>query len=132
MSEPKANTNHTTSNRDERKEPKARYISPAVDIYEDEKASFLVVDLPGVDQESVSVIVENGVLTLDAYATARRAGKPVYREFADHRYLRRFTLSDEVDMDGITVDMREGVLTLRLPTSEKAKPRRIEIKSASA
>jgi HSP20 family protein len=89
-------------------------------------------DLPGVDPASIDLDVERNVLTVKA---RRQSALPEGAEVvADERTLGDFTrqvfLGDTLDTDGITAAYDSGVLTVHIPVSEKAKPRRIEIRGA--
>lgn len=104
---------------------------PRVDIYETNDSIFLVADMPGVDEESVDITLEKNVLTIDGYveAEAPEEYRLAYAEYRVGDYQRRFTLSDQIDRDGIEATMKDGVLHLHLP---KAEPRtkKIAVKSA--
>lgn len=104
---------------------------PEVDIHEDAESYLLTANLPGADQESVSIAVENGVLTIEGTA---RADTPesyelVGQEYGVGRYRRDFTFSDAVKAEGITARMRNGVLSVTLPKREAVKTRAIRIET---
>ena len=101
-------------------------VSPQVDIYETEGELVLVADVPGVSKDGVDIKLEDGVLEV----TAHRPGsddKPVYEEYRPASYYRAFNLSDSIDAEGIKAGLDSGVLTVTLPKTPKAKPRKIEI-----
>ena len=81
-----------------------------------------------IDQPDLNVGVEGGVLTIQADARHVATAEPVYREYELAGFFRQFELSEEVNQEGIVAEFKHGVLTLRLPKVEKAKPRRIEMK----
>ncbi len=90
----------------------------------------VTVDLPGVNLSDVDVTVDRQVLTITAtkHAPSQAEGTRVLAtERSRGRMTRRFTLGDTVDAGGITADLDQGVLTVRLPVAETARPRRIEI-----
>jgi len=104
---------------------------PNVDIREDSECIRLEADMPGVEQESVDVSVDNGVLTIEGRA---RLDSPqgcqwVGQEYGVGRYRRDFTLSDAVDVDGVKARVRQGVLEVTLPKREKVKTRKIKIEA---
>lgn len=106
-----------------------RYLVPPVDIYEDDEGLNVLADLPGVQKDAIDIRVENGVLSIEGrQPTQSIAEDSPYSEFRLMNFYRQFALSDEVDQDRISADLRHGVLTLRLPKAEKAKPRKIEVK----
>ena len=67
------------------------------------------------------------VWTIQAQADHMPAAEPTYREYELVNFFRQFELSDEVDEEKISADLKHGVLTLKLPKAEKAKPRKIEV-----
>lgn len=113
----------------ERTHTKPTYM-PATDIYEKNTALVLVVDMPGVDEKSINISLEKGILTI--------AGSVPQEEYKDYRllnaeyeigdYQRSFAISEEIDTDKIDAAMKNGVLTVTLPKAEKAKARKIAIK----
>jgi len=106
-------------------------LTPDVDIYESDDSLVMLVDMPGVGRDSVSVDLEKGVLSVEGRFQNRdydEGYKPIFREFEPCSYQRRFTLSDEIDVEGIEAVVTAGVLRLTLPKSKAALPRKIEIK----
>ncbi|WP_234816471.1 Hsp20/alpha crystallin family protein [Mycolicibacterium agri] len=89
----------------------------------------LTADLPGVDPGSVDVSVDNGMLTISAHRTAR--GDEGVQWMVNERffgsYRRQLTLGEGIDSDRISATYENGVLTVTIPLSEKAKPRKIEV-----
>ena len=108
-----------------------RFVSPPVDIYEDDQGLVVVADLPGADPGALDVRVERGVLTIQARAASSQAsqGEPVYREFELTGFYRQFQLPEEVDSTKIQAELKQGVLTLRLPRMAPAEPRRIQVRT---
>ncbi len=106
-----------------------RLYAPAVDISEDSDHIRLVADMPGVDQSTVSVTVESGVLSIEGQACveAPEGYACVGREFCAGRYRREFTLSDAVDTERISARVRHGVLEVQLPKREQVKARKVKI-----
>ena len=108
-----------------------RYVTPPVDIYEDRDGLVVQADLPGVAKENLDVRVENGLLTIQTRpGNVPLGGGSVYREYELVNFFRQFELSDKVDQQKISADLRHGVLTLKLPRAEQAKPKRIDVKVA--
>jgi HSP20 family protein len=108
----------------------ASYFAPPVDIYETSDGLVVTADLPGVAKDAVDVRVENGLLTLHARSSHKAPGEPIYREFDLVNFFRQFELSDKVDQGKIAAELKHGVLTLRLPKAEEARPRKVEVKIA--
>src|SRR5437762_13487564 len=88
-----------------------RYVAPPVDIYETRDGLVVLADLPGVSQEALDVRVDNNVLTIRGHARHAVAGDSVYREHELVNFFRQFELSDKVDQNRITADLKRGVLT---------------------
>ena len=103
-----------------------QYISPSVDIFETDEGLTLVADMPGLDDDSLDVTIEQGVLTLQGNAPAG-SGDYHTREFAMAGYWRQFLLSDIFDAEKAEATIRQGVMTLKIPKAERAKPKRIEV-----
>ena len=107
-------------------------LIPPVDVTEDESGITLVADLPGASRETLALDVDGDTLTIEAPLSL---GTPeglqaVYAEVRAGRYRRSFTLSRELDSTNIAANLRDGVLTLRIPKSEQARPRRIQVTAA--
>ncbi len=104
---------------------------PKVDIYETREAMVLIADMPGVDEQSVDITLEKNILTItgNVEAVAYDGKTLAYAEYDTGDYQRAFTISDEVDRERITAMVKNGVLRLTLPKAEKAKVKKIDIKS---
>ena len=89
-------------------------------------------DLPGIDPESIDVTVDRGVLTVSAKREEEygEGEKPFIRERLMGSFARRVRLSDTVDADKIEAGYTDGVLTVRVPLTEKALPRKVEVVTA--
>lgn len=112
--------------------PELPALFPPVNICEDDVGITLSADLPGVTRDALSIRVDGDTLTLEAPIQLALESnlEPVYAELRAGRYHRSFTLSRELDTGHIDATLRDGVLTLRLPKLEQARPRRIEVKAA--
>jgi len=113
----------------EEKTVPGRYYVPYADIYETEQALSVVMEIPGVEKKDLDVALENEVLRVDARIDfAKYEGmEPVYTEYNVGHYSRSFTLSNKIDQERISAQLDDGVLTLTLPKSKEAQPRRIAI-----
>ncbi|MDR3633035.1 MAG: Hsp20/alpha crystallin family protein [Isosphaeraceae bacterium] len=111
-------------------EPRA-YLTPPIDIHEGPDGLILEADLPGASENQVRIQLEDNVLTLHATITspAPEGARPLHEEYHVGDFYRSFILSDEVERSRITAELRNGVLRLLLPKADRAKTRRIEIKS---
>jgi HSP20 family molecular chaperone IbpA len=103
---------------------------PAVDIIENETELLLTADLPGVNEKSIEVTLENNILTLQGNVEENYypGYNLLHQEYDIGDFQRSFTLSDSVDKDKIEAAYKDGVLQLRLPKAETVKPRKIGIK----
>jgi HSP20 family protein len=106
------------------------YITPPVDIYETPDSLVVLADLPGIETTHLDVRVDNNVLTLQGQAHHSMQGDLVYREYALVSFFRQFELSERIEQEKITADLKHGVLTLTLPKAAKAKPRAIAVNVA--
>jgi HSP20 family protein len=106
-----------------------RYFVPAADIFETEEALTVVLEMPGVATNNVDVQIENNVLRVEGKIdhSAYTGIDPVYTEYNVGHYARVFALSDKIDQEAITARVEDGVLTLTLPKSKDALPRRITV-----
>jgi len=102
---------------------------PAVDIYESEKDTVLVADMPGVDDKSVNIELEGGVLTVTGEVSDEKCEGHdlVYAEYRVGDYQRSFRLADTVDRDKIGASVKNGVLRIVLPKAEQALPKKIQV-----
>jgi len=107
-----------------------RYVTPAVDIYETVDGLVVKADLPGVAKDGLDLRVENNLLTIRGRAVHCAQGEMLYGEYQLADFFRQFELSDKVDQQKISAELKHGVLTLNLPKAEEAKPRKIEIRVA--
>lgn len=107
----------------------ARVFLPQTDIFETDQALTVVLEMPGVEKDKVDVKVENDVLKIEGWIDfSRYEGlQPLYTEYNIGNYARSFQLSSKIDQDRISAGLRDGVMTLVLPKSEKAKPRKIAV-----
>jgi HSP20 family protein len=110
---------------------------PAVmpmDAYRDGEQFVVQFDLPGVDPSSIDLNVEHNVLTVKA-ERASTQGEDVELQVAERPrgvFSRQLVLGETLDTDRIEASYDVGVLTLRIPIAEKAKPRKIEVTGGGA
>lgn len=120
----------TTQNEAERTRPRKVFV-PRTDIYESKDQLLLLADMPGVDQESVDITLERNILTISGYVEPPefKGHNLSYAEYGVGDYRRVFTLSNEIDRDGIQASVKHGVLKLVLPKSKQAQPKKIKVQS---
>ena len=107
-------------------------FTPHVDIFETDREITLLADMPGVKAKDLSIDLNESVLTLsgDVETPERNNEVDILREYRTGKYYRQFTLSEVIDQAKIEAELKEGVLRLKLPKVEAAKPRKIAVKSA--
>jgi HSP20 family protein len=108
----------------------ARVFVPAADIYEAEQDLTVILEMPGVEKKNVEINVENGVLSVEGRIDlAKYQGlQPLHTEYNIGHYSRSFRLFSKIDQNKIAAEMKDGVLSLKLPKVEQAKPRTIQVK----
>jgi HSP20 family molecular chaperone IbpA len=106
-----------------------RYIKPAVDIIETEDGLTMIADIPGASKNTMDISVDKGILTLNAPVSHSMPGRPLYTEFEFAHYFRQFSVPETLDHQKAKADFSNGVLTMKVPVAEAAKPRKIEIKA---
>lgn len=107
-------------------------LVPAVDIWEDAEGIRLEADMPGVSKENLAIHVDGETLTIEGGVALGESAKmnDVYAEVRVARYRRSFVLGRDLDRERIQAELTHGVLVLRIPKLEAAKPRRIEVRAA--
>ena len=106
-------------------------LTPPVDIFEDTNAISVLADMPGVGPRHLKIDLHDGVLTITGHAVAREGSSevPIVHEYPAGTFQRSFTLSEAIDQEQIRATLKHGVLRLRLPKVERAKPRQITIQT---
>jgi len=104
---------------------------PAVDIFETPEEYVLAAEMPGCDPKGIDVQFENGQLSITGRALPRRfpGSGWLAREFEVGDYYRTFNVTESIDTEKILAEYEHGILTLRLPKVETAKPRKIEVRA---
>jgi HSP20 family molecular chaperone IbpA len=115
--------------RKEEKTVPGRYYVPNADIYETEEAMTVILEMPGVERDNVTIALEDDVLRVEGQIdfTKYDEMQPVYAEYNIGHYARGFTLSGKIDREAISAQLEGGVLTLTLPKAKESMPRRIKI-----
>lgn len=105
-------------------------LRPAVDIYEDAEGITLLADMPGVSKDRLNVQVDQDTLLVEGEAQiAMPEGmEALYADVRATRYRRGFTLSRELATDKVDANLKDGVLTIRIPKHEAVRPRKIEVR----
>lgn len=112
----------------------SRPAAMPIDAYRKEHEFLVQFDLPGVDPDSIDLTVERNVLTVHA-SRSRPENDDIEMLIAERpqgTFSRQLFLGETLDADNIEADYASGVLTLRIPVAERAKPRRVEINSSDS
>jgi HSP20 family protein len=106
-------------------------LTPPVDIFEDLNAITVLADMPGVRSGDLTIDLHEGVLTITGHGQISENPHevPVLHEYPAGTFQRSFTLSEAIDQGKIEAVLKNGVLRLRLPKVERAKPRQIAIQT---
>jgi HSP20 family molecular chaperone IbpA len=106
---------------------------PTVDILETEKAVILMADVPGVDEAGADITLDKNVLTITG-----KVSPPQFEgyglahcEYGVGDFERSFTISNEIDREGIEASVRDGVLSVTLPKSKQAVAKKISVKAGA-
>jgi HSP20 family protein len=104
-----------------------------LDAYRSGNEYVIVFDLPGVVPDAIELNIERNVLTVRAERRPNPVGQDVEMQVAERPlgvFSRQLFLGDTLDTEKVSASYDAGVLTLRIPVAEQAKPRRIEISNA--
>lgn len=107
------------------------YRVPPVDVFEDESSITLTADMPGVSGERLNLQVDKNTLLIEGEVALDLPQdiEALYAEVRTTGYRRSFALSSELDTDKIQANLKDGVLTLKLPKKEKYQPRKIQVQT---
>lgn len=105
-------------------------LRPPVNIFEDAEGITLEADMPGVSKERLRLQVDKDALLVegDIQFSMPEGLEALYADVRATRYSRSFTLSSELDIDGIDASLKDGVLRLRIPKRAEVRPRKIEVR----
>lgn len=106
-----------------------RTFLPVTDIFETPEALTVVLEMPGVDRNSIEASVEDDIVTIEGRIDHSKyeGMQPVYTEYNVGHYARSFEISNKIDQTKISAQMKDGVVTIVLPKAEQIKPRKIQI-----
>lgn len=110
----------------------AERVPPAIDVHETEDEYLVSAELPGLKKEDIKVSIQNGVLTINAEskfeAKKEKKGRIIRQERQYGNIVRSLSLGSVVKEESIKADYKNGVLSLRIPKKEEAKPKVIDVK----
>jgi HSP20 family protein len=106
-------------------------LRPPVDIFESSEDITLIADMPGVSKERLELRAERNSLLIEGSAQLNmpEGMEALYAEVRATRYRRSFALSNELDANQINANLKDGVLTVRIPKRAEVQPRRIEVQT---
>jgi HSP20 family protein len=106
-----------------------RVFVPVTDIFETPEALTVVLEMPGVDRNSIEAGVVDDIVTIEGRIDFSKyeGMQPVYTEYNVGHYARSFEISNKIDQSKISAQMSDGVVTIVLPKAEQAKLRKIQV-----
>jgi HSP20 family molecular chaperone IbpA len=106
-------------------------LRPPVDVFEDRDGITLWADMPGVSRERLNLHVDGNALLLEGDVEFPIGGnmQALYADVRSNRYECSFVLSKELDTGRIEANLKDGVLTVRIPKRAEHRPRRIEVRT---
>lgn len=110
------------------RQPNASGVMP-MDAFRRGSDVWVHIDLPGVKADSLDITVERNVLTVAAERNWQRqeGDQPYFGERYRGSFRRQIQLGDGLDLEALEADLHDGVLTVRIPVAEQAKPRKVEV-----
>jgi HSP20 family molecular chaperone IbpA len=106
-------------------------LRPAVDIFETDEGITLQADMPGVSKDRLNVRVEGTNLLVEGEIAIphQEQMQALYADVRSATYRRSFLLSSELESGKIEANLKDGVLTVRIPKRAEHRPRRIEVRA---
>ena len=106
---------------------------PAANIWEEDEAIYLEMELPGVDADRIDMSLHGNELTIkveEVQTKEEQKEEPKFlrRERTEISFVRKFRVPDNIDRDKVDADLKNGILTLMLPKVPESQPKRIEVK----
>lgn len=114
---------------DDAQQARSAILRPAVDVFENGHSLTLLANLPGVTEDALGLEVDGNTLTIqgDIHIDMPPNMESMHADVRSTRYVRAFTLSNELDTDHITASLKDGVLNVSIPKREEVRPRKIEL-----
>jgi HSP20 family protein len=106
-------------------------LAPPVDIFEDVHGITVQAEMPGVSKDRLNVQADRNNLLIEGNVVidTPQGIEAVYADVRATRYRRSFVLSGELDSDKIEANLKDGVLTVRIPKRAEFRPRRIDVRT---
>ena len=107
-----------------------RTVAPRADIFETDTAFVILADMPGVGPDGIEVVADSRTLTIRGTVNRPPTKAELeHREFELADYYRAFTLTEDLDTDRISGTLRDGVLRVEIPKSERVQPKKIPVRA---
>ena len=105
---------------------------PRADIYETDDQLVIVTDVAGANEDSIDITLDKDILTINAYVEPEvfEGYAPAFAEYEVGDYQRNFRISDEIEREGISAAIKDGVLRIYLPKASEELMRKISVKAA--
>lgn len=106
-------------------------LQPPVDVFEDEHGITVQAELPGVSRDRLNIQADRNGLVIegDVSIDMPQGMEALYADLRSTRFRRSFVLSTELEPDRIEANLKDGVLTLRIPKRAEFRPRKIEVRA---
>ena len=106
-------------------------LAPPVDIFEDKHGITVQAEMPGVSKERLNVQADRNSLVIEGEAVINMPAEmeALYADVRSTRYRRSFVLSGELETERIEANLKDGVLTVRIPKRAEFRPRKIEVRA---
>jgi len=116
---------------DDARQARSAVLRPAVDVFENGHTLTLLANLPGVTEDALGLEVDGNTLTIqgDIHIDMPPNMESVHADVRSTRYMRAFTLSNELDTENIKASLKDGVLNVSIPKREEVRPRKIEVRA---
>jgi HSP20 family protein len=107
-------------------------LRPAVDVFETEDGITVKADMPGVSRDRLNLRVDGANLLIEGRIgiSPQDQMQPLYADVRSAVYRRTFLLSSEFEANDIDANLKDGVLTVRIPKRAELRPRRIEVRTS--
>ncbi len=106
-------------------------LRPAVDVRETDNEYQVKVDLPGIKKENLDIVIQDGVLTINAETREEtregESGRLIRQERRYGKYVRSMRLGADVNEDSVHAEYHDGILSLTIPKAEEVKPKRVQV-----
>lgn len=115
-------------NRDTEARKAEQFVAPRASVVENGEGYILQVEMPGVNKEGLEIAMEDNELTIIGHRSLPTVdGTLIHQESRRENFRRVFEIDPSIDTDKISAQIDQGILTLKLPKSERVKPRKIAV-----